>query len=121
MSECVFEFDEVNIRCTVCGWTRPHRGRIHSWHRDCPGTAESPSLLTRAANLTGAIARHTANGFKTRTEDEAAAILSICKACEHYDSEKEACRKCGCKATARGLVDKIRWASEHCPLKPPKW
>lgn len=40
--------------------------------------------------------------------------MSVCKGCEHFNSEKIKCKECGCQ-----LIHKASDALESCPLK--KW
>lgn len=118
MNLCQFEQSGEFLVCRHCGHRTRDRGRRVL--RECP-QHQRPSLFEQATTFAGAIARHAAGGFATRSDDEVAAIVAICEACENYDAYRTTCKKCGCKASGKGLVDKIRWASERCPLKPPKW
>lgn len=103
------------FRCS-CGWTIARDGSGY-WRdgRDVP-----PSILAMGVAYIGAWRRWAVAGFPVREADEVTRIRSICGACEHQKNGR--CLKCGCKTTGGGwLGDKPRWATEHCPLKEPKW
>lgn len=74
-----------------------------------------------AKRYTRALAKWAVAGFPTRTQEEVVRIeAELCRPCEYYRDGR--CRKCGCNVnTAMVLLNKIRMATEHCPLDPPKW
>lgn len=77
-----------------------------------------PSFLQRAVHFAGALTRHALDGCRKRTEDEIAAVLEICKACEKFNGQ--GCNVCGCNCSGQQVfMNKLAWASEHCPLG--KW
>jgi hypothetical protein len=80
---------------------------------------EPPTLLRKVTNFAKAITKHTISGFSTVSSEIQTARLSICRGCiEYFDSEKLICKHkdCGCY-----LPVKTSWASQSCPLSPPKW
>jgi hypothetical protein len=85
-----------------------------------PPKPEYPSWLTMAGNATKAateVVSAIAHGKQiVRSEQEQIQCLTICHACKWYDPDQERCRECGCY-----LNLKVRLASWHCPLDPPKW
>lgn len=105
--------------------------------RECAGPAQNhgtlgmeipaplaPSLVTRAKSYLTARKKWIEAGMPLRTEEERAAILPICQACEHYDPRPVApgfdggrCKACGgCGlANERNVLNKIAWSTEACP------
>jgi len=83
-----------------------------------PETQQPPGLLQRAVNFAASAIRHVGEGAPRCTEEEVAARFAICQVCEHYTGS--VCRKCGCGVSGRrGLVSKLSWAGESCPVE--KW
>jgi hypothetical protein len=78
-----------------------------------------PSLMDKAASLAKAMSNWAKAGFKLRSQEAASRCLDLCRACDHYGGEngvmRVVCKICGCSKK------KVAFASEHCPLKPPKW
>lgn len=78
-----------------------------------------PSLRELSANFADAIARWSASGFKTATQDEYDSRAQICDGCDRWDAKarlglgKCSAPGCGCTAMKRWL------ATEKCPLG--KW
>lgn len=62
-------------------------------------------------------------GRPVRTDEEVAAILPICQACDWYDPERKRCKGCGCRVTEGGIpvTNKLKMATEHCPHPEKKW
>ncbi len=89
-----------------------HFGRYSS--RGCNEEPALPSLLTRAANLTQAVARDVAAGMPRRTGEEIAAIMAACRACQFWRESDGSCAQCGCP-----LKRKAPMAMENCPIG--KW
>jgi len=65
-------------------------------------------------------------GRPTRSEEEVKRIHeTLCnppgEPCAWYDSEKKRCKGCGCKVSTSSMavLNKIKMATEHCPLE--KW
>ena len=87
------------------------RGRLG---RRSAGGAGFPSLVERAGNLAGAVARFVASGGATTTAKERERRLGVCRACDQFADGW--CMRCGCN-----LPLKVASASEHCPLPDPRW
>jgi hypothetical protein len=68
----------------------------------------------KAASLGGAIMRHIGQGCRSVLPETFDARLSTCKACDHFDKEREVCKMCGCKLTGN-LLAKLRMPAEKCP------
>ena len=65
------------------------------------------------------LARWTAAGCPTRTDAHVADLLTTqCKKCFLYDRQKKRCRECGCAVSLEGwaIVNKVKMATESCPL-----
>lgn len=77
---------------------------------------EYPSIFQQAINLGKATAKFLASGLRRATPEQQANRLAICRECDRYDADEVRCRECGCY-----LQEKTSWASESCPLTPPKW
>jgi hypothetical protein len=79
-----------------------------------------PPLAAQARSALGAAGRAVGAALSgaevVRSGDEIARCLAICHACEHFVATDGRCSICGCVAAW-----KIRLATEHCPLDPPKW
>jgi hypothetical protein len=85
--------------------------------RGCrPG--QSPSRWRRLRTFALALLRHLLNRARQVPEAVYRARLAACETCEHNRSG--ACELCGCPL-AGAVRAKARWASERCPLSPPKW
>jgi hypothetical protein len=95
---------------------RPGYGAVLQSHAEQMAGKGYPSLLTQAKNAALAAVRAVASGFAAVDQAEQERRLAICRACAHYDPDRQRCRKCGCLARW-----KARLQSEHCPLDPPKW
>lgn len=80
-----------------------------------------PPIAVQIKNAAGAAARVLGAALVGRSivvpEDVQNARLALCRGCEHYLNGR--CRKCGCRVA--GIVAKTAWATERCPLSPPKW
>jgi hypothetical protein len=81
-----------------------------------------PSLLEMAKNAAAAARRvivSAAAGQPVCREDsEIERIGGICKNCEFLRPDGR-CAKCGCGINK--WLTKLQFATEHCPLDPPKW
>lgn len=75
-----------------------------------------PPLREQAGNLAGAVGRFVASGLEVSTPEEQARRLAICRSNECGRFLDGRCRECGCR-----LMAKVKMATEHCPLDPPKW
>jgi len=90
----------------------------------CPGrngernddSASGPGILQRGANFVKATVRHVADGMHKLEDSHVEERLTICRNCEHCDTERMVCRQraCGCL-----LKLKATWRSEDCPVQ--KW
>lgn len=78
------------------------------------------TIFKQAAHYATAVASHVATGSRTRTDSEVAALLTLCRACPHYDPSGR-CTLCGCRlsTSANAYTNKLRMASQHCPAG--KW
>jgi hypothetical protein len=130
---------DATNRCTRCGWQQKGSGKFV--RRNCrkPETPEArakreaeiakaesayveridPTPLEKAGHYAVALLRWSAAGFPRRSDEEVAAIVAICRACEKF--RDGACTKCGCGvSTSRwAVVNKARMATEICSLG--KW
>lgn len=82
-----------------------------------------PSLVKRICGYRKAVKKWTAAGKPVRTDEEVQRIYKEhCSECEHFNT-KGSCQICGCRVdkSAGALTNKIRMATENCPLDPPKW
>jgi len=98
---------------------------------ECPATsrtspkqqphASPPGLAQRVWSYAQAVARWMAAGRPTRSAEEIARLLAICRACPHYDPKAQICRVCGCRTTdaASAWRNKLAMATEECPMG--KW
>jgi hypothetical protein len=78
------------------------------------------SFLRKAKHYLTALAHWELAG-KPRVTDEVYAFRrGQCNACDQRDPEDK-CRLCGCALYPTPLGDKLRWATEQCPLAPPRW
>lgn len=115
MTSCKFSFDDEKQLwvCSVCGRTikAPKTNIVHATCRS------KPTMLTQAVNYTKAVVQHIATGAKTCTDEEVAARLVICQACESYATEKQYCRLCGCSCNVgkSPFLNKLRMKSQECP------
>ena len=79
---------------------------------------EFPSVATQAANFATAAARHIAGGARQTSDAELASRFAICETCPSLVGGR--CSECGCGISGiRGIVSKLSWASESCPVG--KW
>jgi len=126
------------FRCPVCGLQNP-RPINKPFGAKCGEQAEMKRLqeeaARRLADETGdltildktvhyatALYRWTASGFKTRTDEEIAAIYTEhCLLCEERDPEADACKVCGCCVQTEGMAirRKLKMKTETCPIG--KW
>lgn len=110
-------------RCARCGFTtlstRFGPERIRKRCIAASGT-QAPSLLARATTYRRALARWIAAGRPVRSREAMTDLYAICMNCEHFTGRS--CRVCGCGVHhSHGWGNKLRWATEHCPLAEPKW
>lgn len=89
----------------------------------CRG-GSAPQGVRIALRYSAAVKRWVAAGRPVRSDDRVREIFeNYCKPCEHFDSERQTCRVCGCRVRRSGaaLLNKLKMATERCPLDPPKW
>lgn len=121
---CLFEGIAGDWTCRWCGVRRKSRNPPV---RVCPA---APQLAPAAARLgisagdiihyAAALARWIATGFPARDQAEVVRIeRELCRPCDSYADGR--CRECGCRVTASAVAvaNKIKMATESCPLK--KW
>lgn len=82
-----------------------------------PAYPKGPSLVSKAASLAIAAAKHVAAGRPKATPEEASRRLAICRACDHYQTDRRACGLCGCFVDQ--AAGKLTWADQKCPVS--KW
>lgn len=78
-----------------------------------------PSKFKMARSFTKGVGKHVLSGLKNRTAEEQEPIMLICADCDEFVEKTNLgprCKICGCCLTL-----KKRWATSHCPAKPPKW
>jgi len=87
-------------------------------------SATPPGTARQAWNYTKAVARWIAAGRPVRSDSRVQEIFeTLCQPCEHFDAEHQSCRLCGCRVRKSGsaFANKLRMATERCPMQPPKW
>jgi hypothetical protein len=80
---------------------------------------ETPGLARRVWSYAEALIEWAAAGKPERADKEVERIFNqCCKKCGWFDPEKQICRGCGCRVAEGGfaLLNKIKMATEHCPL-----
>lgn len=91
-----------------------------------PETKE-PHLFRKFLNWREAKKKWKEAGYPVRTQQEVDALLSVCQSCEHLldrGGKRQRCAGCGCPINGRTdkpTKNKLAMATEHCPLKEPKW
>jgi hypothetical protein len=81
---------------------------------------EMPGFLERVGNFARSTIRHVGEGAPRCTDEEVAARFAICQSNECGFFKENRCAKCGCGLSGqRGLVSKLSWAGESCPVG--KW
>jgi len=94
--------------CTVCGRSvRTNQVDGRRIHVRCGG----PSLVRRIFGAALALAGFVADGCRTVSAERWAARLAICQTCDQYDSDRDKCRACGCRARLKSGLPR-----ESCPL-----
>jgi hypothetical protein len=100
-------------------------GRQDTDDKNCCGN-EEPSFGEKVGHYAIAMARWTAAGFPTRTDEEVRQIFAICRACPRYveiDDSSGTCQVCGCHLSMTGSAtnNKLKVTTEHCPDNPMRW
>lgn len=123
---CVFQAtDDPQVHsCARCGFVAaPTAFPPEKLRRECQilaATPRTPSLVERIRGYRGARERWIAAGRPVRNDEEMARLHAICQACEYFSGAS--CKLCGCAVhPSRKWINKLRWATEHCPLKPREW
>lgn len=89
-----------------------------------PAPTASPGIVQQGWNYTKAVARWIAAGRPVRSNERVREIFeTLCQRCEHFDAGHGSCRLCGCRVRRDGpaFTNKLRMATERCPMNPPKW
>lgn len=123
------------ILCPYCGFTTtcPECGGVETIFRRCPVLSQlkpdepvpepppMPPLSERLANWAIAQKEHIAAGSPKCTEEQMAARLAICEACDKFDGRFCRVCGCGCSKAESTWFNKLYHANARCPLDPPKW
>jgi hypothetical protein len=139
MTDCLFGRNENGLwQCGVCEYVHPRRTPAPPRRRcnrkiqdvnffgppierkiqDAAETgARELGIVAKGAHYIKALARWTWEGWPRRTDEEVAAIVAICKGCDDFNREAEACKVCGCKVNTEGMAirNKARMKTEVCP------
>lgn len=113
--------------CANCGRHKTSKYKMSSWvHTVCQSAPPELSIRHRLSNFAKARRKWKDAGQPMRSPDQIESIMDTCRTCEHFvktDDDTNGCKKCGCKKLLGfgGLRIKIGWATERCPLDPPKW
>ncbi len=78
-----------------------------------------PGPLRRARNLLRSVAAGIRAGAFPVSPETQAARLALCRACPvHYDATAGVCThpSCGCLLRSHGLLNKVAWSHERCPI-----
>ena len=79
---------------------------------------EYPTLARMTRSFTDATARWWKAGRPVRTAEEVEKIFNdICTPCKYFDNTKKRarCKICGCALQKKGIVSKLKMATESCP------
>jgi hypothetical protein len=114
--------------CRVCGWG-VGKGITVPFIRDCQSTmsevgSRMPGVRKRIQRWSTAIRKWSKAGKPVRPLQEVCRIYrTVCQPCEHINAAKTACKICGCRVneSKQALVNKIRMATEQCPLGEHIW
>lgn len=114
---CPFRYEATDgLKCSITGMAVDATicGRCDSETRE-----HEAKFGEKVKNYYGAVRRWVANGKPSRSPEEITKLFEEnCKGCERYDSEKHACKNCGCTVSTDSspLANKLAMASERCPL-----
>lgn len=115
MNYCKLEWkDDSNCwQCTVCGNKYRLPKESTNIFAECPAA----KLPQKIKNYAKAVVQHVFTGMETRTDEEVSNILEICKQCEHFNSNNNSCRICGCRCNRNksAFTNKLRMKSQQCP------
>jgi hypothetical protein len=105
------------VKCRFCGFQfkKPVKRRCRV------GKTYKKNLMAKVERFSEARDKWKDAGKPVRTDEEIFRIYhEVCKECEYFDNDK--CGICGCRLKPKGhMLNKIAWATEKCPLDPPKW
>jgi hypothetical protein len=120
-------------RCVKCGeLAGPFNNDflVESFHRPCSRPDRQveatplPPILYRFKNYAEAFAKHLKHGLHLVSQETLLERFKTCSTCENYSDLEGACSVCGCYVNlnlTNIAPNKAAWASEGCPLQPPKW
>jgi rRNA maturation protein Nop10 len=116
------------VRCSVCGVELQTLYPANQVVAPCgvltqptENKGKPPNLIRRGWNYWSAKRKWKKAGKPVRSDEEVEFILeTLCKPCNEY-TEHDTCRLCGCPLNqdANALNNKIRMATESCPIG--KW
>ncbi len=147
MTDCPFTLNADGLwQCPNegCGWVYPKKSDKPP-RRNCPATrtpeaiaeqkAQAERQQTEAIELgkslgwtakdakkwAAALYKWNKAGRPKRTDEEVAAIVVICEACEEYKADEKRCRICRCGVSTGGMAifNKAKISTERCPQD--KW
>jgi len=109
--------------CTNPGCTLPDIIiHIDSVKRNCNCNSGKKSFIVKASNLVNAFSKWVAAGRPNREKEQIQHIFEeICSKCEEFNKDKKICNicECRCRNADTKFLNKIKMATEHCPLE--KW
>jgi hypothetical protein len=79
--------------------------------------AKKLGIVTKAAHYLQALTAWTFAGWPTRSDEEVAAVVVICRACKYFNQAYEACSLCGCTVNEDSMAvkNKAKMKTEICP------
>jgi hypothetical protein len=117
-----------------CGVVRQTPAEWPTLRRECEQAKcyedipdDHPTFTSKAFSFSAAMLKWIRAGRPMRRPAEMAECFAICQGCPKFiptseDRSKGTCKVCGCGlAKVGGMMNKISMATEHCPLKKPKW
>jgi len=132
----MIEENQVCDKCVCPGWCSRHKRHksphlVHLCHtrpdyralwdaKAKSGNGVTPSRFVKVSRYVRAVSRWIAAGCPVRLPEEVIRVFQgICSQCpkDQFDIERKVCKKCGCKVSlnCKGLLNKIRMETEHCP------
>ena len=83
---------------------------------------KSPNLLRKGWNFAKAYYLWKAAGKPVRSPERIADLYAICEQCPIFQGGICTHEACGCPVRQEAVWrNKLTWATESCPLDPPKW
>jgi len=110
---CGFLLESGHIKNTPC--SNPHHVKVN---------VPLPNIAIRFNNYAKSYAHYLATGQKQVDLPGLVERFTYCSTCEYYHDLEGACSVCGCYVNLSqdaSMPNKLLWACESCPLKPPKW